>query len=639
MDRSQAYEKGKKLVEAGFRVLPVRANDKSAMLTAWQHNAAFTVEQWEHILRDTGSNCLVAVIPGPHYVVLDPDNDEGEVGEDSLARLGPDETYNYVTGSNKGRHLWYRKPTTLHVKNDNQKWREDYPNLNVHADRGYIVIWPDADEFVEGLGRVVELPQRILHEFNRAGMSGADTSGEACRYDEGLVDSETLRSVKKMEQWGWEPYNLIKGTEYDPERYQVRMRHTELDGHASRGANVGWKHPGYVHVYTTSWIVTGGTDIDALEELINQQRIADPEGAATGESFKDRFRKALMSLDEIEALEPPEFLIDDYLVKDSLAELFADRGVGKSFVALDWAFHVATGKPWQGHEVEPGGVFYIIGEGQAGFGKRVKAWKQYHDMQDNEKFRQFQLLAMPVNFFESEQFVELYQAIKESKPALVVIDTLARMTAGRDENASKDMGVFVQNCDVLRRASGACVLIVHHVGHTEKDRARGSSAIGAAIDTELALKGNGLDLVLRNPKQKDGPEAEDLPLRRMEIPLGIYDKHGKELTSCVIVSGNEGDMVDEGFKVTPAMEKDLNILKSIQIGGEPVSMARWKDAAGIIKGKNSGSFEQRVKRLVEEGIVTKNGAGRGSTYWTDWEPVREDKQGNPTFNIDLGGVK
>jgi putative DNA primase/helicase len=35
---------------------------------------------------------------------------------------------------------------------------------------------------------------------------------------------------------------------------------------------------------------------------------------------------------------------------------------------------------------------------------------------------------------------------------------------------------------------GAAVLLVHHSGHGDKDRARGSSAIRAAVDVELLTK-------------------------------------------------------------------------------------------------------------------------------------------------------
>jgi len=52
--------------------------------------------------------------------------------------------------------------------------------------------------------------------------------------------------------------------------------------------------------------------------------------------------------------------------------------VGKTFIALDMAFSVATGTPWQGHDTKQGSVVYIAAEGVQGMAQRIDAWKTYH---------------------------------------------------------------------------------------------------------------------------------------------------------------------------------------------------------------------------------------------------------------------
>ena len=47
----------------------------------------------------------------------------------------------------------------------------------------------------------------------------------------------------------------------------------------------------------------------------------------------------------------------------------------KSFVALDWACHVALGLPWRGREVTQGDVVYVVAEGKKGIPGRVSAWE------------------------------------------------------------------------------------------------------------------------------------------------------------------------------------------------------------------------------------------------------------------------
>jgi RecA-family ATPase len=71
---------------------------------------------------------------------------------------------------------------------------------------------------------------------------------------------------------------------------------------------------------------------------------------------------------------------------------------------------------------------------------------------------------------------------------LVIIDTLARSFGGADENQAKDMGAFISACDQIRANTGATLLIVHHSGVQDKERARGSSSLRAACDIEYRIE-------------------------------------------------------------------------------------------------------------------------------------------------------
>ena len=43
------------------------------------------------------------------------------------------------------------------------------------------------------------------------------------------------------------------------------------------------------------------------------------------------------------------------------AVIYGPSGEGKTFVALDWALSVATGRSWQGKQTKQGPVVYIAG--------------------------------------------------------------------------------------------------------------------------------------------------------------------------------------------------------------------------------------------------------------------------------------
>ena len=60
------------------------------------------------------------------------------------------------------------------------------------------------------------------------------------------------------------------------------------------------------------------------------------------------------------------FVIKGLIPECSFASIYGPSGSFKSFLALDWACHIATGKDWDGHKVKQGAVLYVAGEG--GFG-------------------------------------------------------------------------------------------------------------------------------------------------------------------------------------------------------------------------------------------------------------------------------
>jgi hypothetical protein len=71
----------------------------------------------------------------------------------------------------------------------------------------------------------------------------------------------------------------------------------------------------------------------------------------------------------------PEYLIDGLIESSSLVQMFGDPGAGKSFLALDVAACVATGKAFHGLEVKQGPVIYVAGEGYNGIRRRLTGWE------------------------------------------------------------------------------------------------------------------------------------------------------------------------------------------------------------------------------------------------------------------------
>lgn len=79
--------------------------------------------------------------------------------------------------------------------------------------------------------------------------------------------------------------------------------------------------------------------------------------------------------------EEQRFLIEELFEVGELVVMFGPPGAGKSFIAIDMAACVATGKAFHGLKVEAGTVVYIAGEGHAGLARRRRAWELAHGVE------------------------------------------------------------------------------------------------------------------------------------------------------------------------------------------------------------------------------------------------------------------
>lgn len=261
----------------------------------------------------------------------------------------------------------------------------------------------------------------------------------------------------------------------------------------------------------TDWLTSHGRR-EQLEELVETAPvIAGTEfttGVGSDAAAAQRARFRLLSVEELEALPEPVWLVEKAIPDNATVALVGPTKQYKTFVALDLAARISLGAEWHGRKTRPGPVVFIAGEGAAGLRKRLLAWAAYFGATPD-------VLVLPhsLDFGTASDVVQLLSAIAERIPnnrvALVIVDTLNRNMLG-DENVSDYVARFMAASDTIRAATGATVLVIHHTGHATngdsgKMRGRGSSAFAAAMDAVfLCTQVNGGDRVeLVCDKQKD----------------------------------------------------------------------------------------------------------------------------------------
>jgi hypothetical protein len=220
-------------------------------------------------------------------------------------------------------------------------------------------------------------------------------------------------------------------------------------------------------------------------------------------------------------------LIKGLLDQGAMTVLYGASNSGKTFVAMDIAYHVATGAPWGGMKVTRFPVLYVAAEGGQGAKKRAAALMAKYGVDAD-----FYFLLHPVNLLRADADLEpLVRSIKAMgfSFGLIVIDTLSRAMAGGDENASTDMGAMVKHLDALRAASSAHLMVVHHTGKDATKGARGHSLLRAATDTEIEI----VDSELAVMKQRDLDKSFSTGFGLDVVTLGA-DEDGDPITSCTV---------------------------------------------------------------------------------------------------------
>ena len=176
----------------------------------------------------------------------------------------------------------------------------------------------------------------------------------------------------------------------------------------------------------------------------------------------------------------------------------------KTFLALAFGYCVATGKDWLGRPCKQGRVLYLLGEGSRGLPRRARAWQIV-----NCGGR------LPVNNirFVVDEMPQLFKgdASRRWWPCnpgewrLIIVDTLALPRHGwrRREQRRAHGHAHCGGCEALRRATNACILILHHLNASGSSR--GSTALPAGIHTQLrqVREPNSRTATLSVLKQKD----------------------------------------------------------------------------------------------------------------------------------------
>jgi hypothetical protein len=222
---------------------------------------------------------------------------------------------------------------------------------------------------------------------------------------------------------------------------------------------------------------------------------------------------------------PRRFVAKGWIPYGCVTSLYGQGGIGKSMAAQLLATAVVTGRYWLGIETVRCRVLALFCEDD-----EQELWRRQQringalgvemsdlvDFMPDARTGQENVLAVGRDVLQTtELFDHLTAAIAELKPGLVILDNIAQMFAG-SENDRGHVTQFVNFLARLARDGDCAVVLLGHVAKVEGSSYSGSTAWDAAVRSRLLLAHEGerddRRLMLSHPKsnysQNDSIEVE-----------------------------------------------------------------------------------------------------------------------------------
>ncbi|WP_108472910.1 AAA family ATPase [Rhodanobacter thiooxydans] len=235
--------------------------------------------------------------------------------------------------------------------------------------------------------------------------------------------------------------------------------------------------------------------IAAIEELAARESWctgANPENAPTHQDEKPPREVVVVdAAGLLSAKFPPrDKLLKPWLTTQSLAMIYAPRGIGKTHMALGVAYALASGGEflgWQATAQTP--VLYLDGEMPgADLKARVATVIASNDQEAAAGYLRFvtpdlQEDGLMPNLYQPEGREAINAAIGAAR--VVIVDNLSCLVRGGKENEGESWQP-VQEWALQMRSQGLSVVFVHHAG--KGGQQRGTSKREDVLDTVIALR-------------------------------------------------------------------------------------------------------------------------------------------------------
>lgn len=302
---------------------------------------------------------------------------------------------------------------------------------------------------------------------------------------------------------------------------------------------------------------------------------------------------------------PREWAYDQWLPRKALTLMSGRGGHGKTLLAQQLATAIANGQPCFGFDTTCGPVIGLFCEDDAeelmrrqfdifgaSFTDPVAGSRNLHLDARPGKFNILATYGTDRILRPSLLMSEIEAACEELKPVLVILDNIAQMYSG-GENDRNEVTQFCNRLTALARRFNCAVLLLGHTAKAEGSEFSGSTAWEAAVRSRLFLE-----------RQEDGATI----LRRSKANYSSRDELRLEYRDGVFVL-LEGDSETQQEKVAaikPILRKAIEtfIGRKLASSHEPTArnyLIRRMDDEGMLEGIPEKAARRALGEMLDAG--------------------------------------
>jgi hypothetical protein len=498
MSKTPQHQSALDLAAKGFRVFPLSQGTKIPLADmAWKEVATSDPKQIEDWWSEN-EFYNVGIATGKGLVVVDADCTKGKPGLETLEymdMLDLPQSFRVKTASG-GAHVYLKTDHPHRQRIDNIP---EYPGIDIKCEGNYVVgpgsfIGSDGYE-VTSEAPIEKLPTwfndhlkkhaKIHRERNVDAIGSWDQPANVERAKKYLLtsapeaiegaggDQITYSVACACRDYGLsqqvvldlmlDHWNEQKASPpWDPESLQDKVRNAY---------NYGQNQPGIRQ--------SAGAEFDDVDIEVGEP----PEEVKTTGLLK------LLSPSQMLEMPEPTWMIDGIMQERSSVLMFGKSNTFKSFLAIDMACSVATGREWHGRKVKKHKVLYVATEGANGVGRiRIPEWFRYHDVPFDDSTDIF-LYPSEISLDNEKNVGLLLKTANAMGIELIVLDIFAGTMDGT-ETEDTTARAWVRGVNRIIQKAQAGVLVVAHTGWADQTRARMHTHFWGSFDSRLRVEGD-----------------------------------------------------------------------------------------------------------------------------------------------------